>query len=591
MRAAPFLFLFALLSAAGPIRAAKPFYRAPEGFTEAKDLPAGFSARIRAIRFDRRGPFEGTAAYTSVEKWGYALLSRLHVNTREGTVRRRLLFEPGAEIDRERLLETERALRVEEFISDAYVAAGPIAGGSCDVVVTTFDQWTTVPGGGPKVLALNADNLLHWRWDKILGEEWYWWAGISESNLAGTGTRLGGAYRHDPLRNTLEATLSNMNVTPWRLQATGYLAALSDGHLATATIARPLLSRSDRYAFSVLVSSQESAERIWFDANGLDTLPDSLARRKAGAPHELRVFESVATREATAWAVKAWGTDSRFTLGPTFQYKEHYDLGGLGRPDSSLPAYAPLPASALEPEKRKDVLAGMAASLFRTSLHTARNFRNLKWTESVEAGWRLTAKAAVNQAWLGAGDSDFRLHGEAVGAGLWDERLWLNGSGAWQSFVAPSGRLTDGQFDASGEAAWKQVPLTATWLTASWTNLISTPASVQLPLGELNGLNGFPSYYFAGQARFLASAEQRLFPEWEWITMVPAFSAFVTAGNTFPQWREFDPENLHWSAGFGLRLGRSKSTQKLVQHWNVNFPLNEPLLPGVVISVLAKKSL
>jgi hypothetical protein len=114
---------------------------------------------------------------------------------------------------------------------------------------------------------------------------------------------------------------------------------------------------------------------------------------------------------------------------------------------------------------------------------------------------------------------------------------------------------------------------------------------VQLPLGELNGLNGFPSYYFAGQARFLVSAEQRLFPEWEWVTMVPAFSAFVTAGNTFPAWRDFDPENLHWSAGLGLRLGRSKSTQKLVQHWNVNFPLGEPLLPGVVISVLANKSL
>ena len=590
MRATLFLFLLASLLTA-PAGAAKPFYRTPEGFTVAKDLPADFSARIRSIRFDRRGPFAGTAAYTGVEKWGYALLSRLHITSREGTVRRRLLFEPGAEIDRERLLETERALRAEEFLSDAYVAAGPVAGGSCDIVVTTFDQWTTLVAGGPKVLALNADDLLHWRLDEILGEEWYWWVGISESNLAGSGTRLGGAYRHDPLRNSLEATFSNMNVTPWRLQASGSLAALSDGHLATAILARPLLSRSDRYAFSVSVSSQEISERIWFDANRLDTLPKALAEEKAGAPHELRVFDRVATQACTAWVAQAWGTERRFTFGPAFLYRERYDLGGFGQPDSALSAFAPLPASAQAPETRKDILIGATAGLNRIQLHTARNFRNLKWTESVEAGWRLTGKAALNQAWLGAGDRDFRLHAEAAAAQLWDGSVWLNAGGAWQAFVSPAGRFADGQADLMGEAAWLESPRTATWLTASWSNLFSTPASVQLPLGELNGLNGFPSYYFAGQARFLATAEQRLFPEWEWVTMVPAFAAFVTAGNTFPEWRDFETGALHWSAGFGLRLGRSKSTQKLVQHVNVNVPLGEPLLPGVVVSVLAKKSL
>ena len=51
------------------------------------------------------------------------------------------------------------------------------------------------------------------------------------------------------------------------------------------------------------------------------------------------------------------------------------------------------------------------------------------------------------------------------------------------------------------------------------------------------------------------------------------------------------PADLHWSLGLGLRLGRSKSTQKMVQHINLTFPLGDKYLSGPVVSVLAKKHL
>jgi hypothetical protein len=151
--------------------------------------------------------------------------------------------------------------------------------------------------------------------------------------------------------------------------------------------------------------------------------------------------------------------------------------------------------------------------------------------------------------------------------------------------------LTDGQTDAWAEAALREHPLTATWVTAAWTSLFATPKSRQLSLGELNGLTGFPSYYYAGQARLLATVEQRLFPTFEWLTMVPSFAAFLNAGNTFATAEAFDPGDLHYSVGLGLRLGRSKSTQKVVQHINVTFPIGDDYLSGPVVSVLAKKHL
>lgn len=576
---------------ASPLRAAARFYKPPEGYLTSSQLPAGYRAVIRSIALDRRDAFDGSVAHSGLERQVFALGNRIHMESRESTVRRRLLFAEGGAVTADLIAETERALRSEEFLSDAILSVHPLDSGACDVMVATFDQWTTVPGAGVQVQNLKAVDLVKGRWGKLLDEEWFWFAGISESNLLGTGTKVAAALKHDLLRDTRSLAATNNNLTSQRLQILAHAAWLSDGDSLVFRINKPLLSRTDKYAYGATLTSQENSERVYFDNNRLGELPDRVAEGMAGKPGVARLFERVATQEIALTATRSYGSLLKFNVGPIFTFRDRYHAGGLGESDTALAPYVNLPASALTPEKRTDALAGAAVSLYKYGYRTTRNFRNLKWSESVETGWRLTAKAALNQKWLGAGDGDLRLIEEAVYTGFWDDRIYVTTGLGWQSFVSGSGDMADGQTDAWAEAALREHPLTATWATAAWTHLFATPKSRQLSLGELNGLTGFPSYYYAGQARLLATVEQRLFPTFEWLTMVPSFAAFFNAGNTFATAQAFDPGDLHYSVGLGLRLGRSKSTQKVVQHLNVTFPLGDDYLSGPVVSVLAKKNL
>lgn len=572
-------------------RAAEKIFVFPAGYTAAKDLPGDFRAHVRSIRFDRKDAFEGTVARSRLERWVYNLGNDIHVISRETTLRRRLLFAKGGEVTADLLAETERTLRSEEFLSDAMIAVGPVENGQCEILVMTYDQWTTVAAAGAKAEGLKGSDLIYGRWDRILESDWYWFLGLFETNLAGTGTMVGGAIRRDPIRSGRELTFRNQNLTPLKLQVSANAAWLSDGDSVAMRVNRPLLSRTDKYAYGFTYTSREISERYYFDANGLGKLPDSVADTQAGQPGLLRVYDRVATRELSASFLRSFGTDLKFNIGPAFTYRDRWNIGGLGEADTALLPYVPVPPSALGPYERTDALLGVSLGLYKYGFRTSRNFRNLKWSESVEAGWRLTTKASVNQAWLGADNSHFHLQQEALYSGFWSDRAYLSAGAAWQSFLSPSAEPAFGQADAWLEGSLRQHRKTATWATASWTHLYATPRSVQLPLGELNGLTGFPSFYFAGQARFLATAEQRYFPDFEWLTMVPAFAAFMNAGNTFPGYREFDPGDLHYSVGLGLRLGRSKSTQKAVQHINITMPLGGDYLTSPVFSILAKKTL
>jgi hypothetical protein len=89
----------------------------------------------------------------------------------------------------------------------------------------------------------------------------------------------------------------------------------------------------------------------------------------------------------------------------------------------------------------------------------------------------------------------------------------------------------------------------------------------------------------------LFQAEQRYFPGFEFGTLVPAFAIYTDAGNTFPAYDEVDLGDMHYSVGIGLRLGFSKTVQKLVYHFNLSQPIDEPRLKGPVFSLRVKQSL
>jgi hypothetical protein len=572
-------------------RSSGRFFRPEPGFLRPVDLPDTLRAPVDSIFIDVKDAFEGSDAHSKAERWVFSVGNKIHIESRPATIRRRLLFKTGDTLSRGLLLESERALRGEPFLADAILEVGPDRQGARAVKVTVYDQWTTVVWPTFSSPDLSASDLLPSNWGNLSDNEWIYGIGVWEMNFLGTGTKVGGTYRHDLQRNTLEFGLSNNAITRFNVQGSLYAANLSDGHAYQAKLGKPLRSREDRRSFATELSSFQLSEFYYFDANRLDELPPKEADSLAGEDHLLREYKRVSTDTVLLEYTRSYGRRTKLSLGPSFLWQDRYQDSVSSDEAPALNAAFPLPPSALEPELRTDALLGADFSVYQYAITTARNFRNLKWNETVTTGWRFNLRAALNQEWLGAGNAFPWAGGDAIAGQVWKDRFFASCSLSTQTFFKTSGGFLDGRVDGASEIQWKPVPITSTVLHASWNNYFATPQSRQLLLGASDGLVGYPSFYYAGQARFLAAAEQRYFPEFEALTFVAAFTGFVVAGNTFPAWSDFDPADLHWAIGAGLRLGRSKSTTKSVQHINLSLPVGDEFLKGPSLSILVRNTL
>ncbi len=570
------VLLALVLSARAPASAqSERFFKPTEGFVRVEDLPEDFAATVRSIQLEIRDAIEGSPALSEAAAGVFEIGNKLHIESRPGTIRRRLLFKEGDVATKGLLIETQKALRSERFLADAILEARKWEDGSAHVIVTTYDQWTTNFGFTPQVS----------------GGEFYYQLGVVESNLLGTGQRLGLFVTHARERDMFLVDYANNALTPRRLRLSASLGWLTDGYSTQLALSKPLESRSSRHAFSVSWSAAELSEYVYFDANQLDLLPDSVAAAIEGVgAFQLYKFDKVATHEVSASVTRSFGRRTKFNVSPTVDWKDRYNHGDiLSR--RALIADLPPQSSAAFPEERFDVLAGVAFSLYQYDYKTVHNFRNLKWSETLETGWRLSTKISWNLEGLGARNGDFYQSHTAVYNDAWRNAAFLNLSASLKYFVSPGGDFDNGQAGFAGEFQWKPHPSFSSLLSAAYANYFAAEQSYQFVLGEENGLNGYPNAYYAGQSRVLFEAEQRYFPGFEFLTIVPALAVFGNAGNTFPAYDEFDWDNLHYAVGAGLRLGFTKTVQKLVWHFNLSRPVGEERLDGWVFGFRVKLGL
>lgn len=135
---------------------------------------------IRRIEVRVLDPFGGDVDDTTamevnrLERWGNAL----HMRTREGIIRNRLLFAEHERLVPLRLSESERVLRSTPMVNDVRVRAYPVKGSpdSVDVIVLVQDRWTL--DGGISGDASSVD---------LRG---------TERNLLGTGQEFTQTFRH-----------------------------------------------------------------------------------------------------------------------------------------------------------------------------------------------------------------------------------------------------------------------------------------------------------------------------------------------------------------------------------------------------------
>lgn len=566
------------------------------GFAFSEDSTAVF--RVDSIHYDIGDAFDDSKSHTQYDRWAYDLLNWWHIETREMTVHKLLLFDEGDSVNLDYLLESERFLRSQIFLSDASITMSEEDGKNI-ATVHTSDNWTLTPtvGGGFEGKEFTYDNLNY-----IVG--------IRESNFLGFGQQLGFYYGHDRFRNKWLVEYGDPHFLIRYNRLDFVYSYNSDGYLAYWKMYRPFLSRSvNQWAYTLEGLKNErtalfygSGElptskmtRLFFPSYryGTGNLPPasvvisrdttgkikSLPELNNDKPVELikvkdYIDDSLSFRLSRSFG----GIQRKFYLGATYDYQRKTANYGQVIPNPFIYGdgyYAIDSASAADewvPE-RKDSRLGMYVKYANLRYEKIKNFRNVKWTEDINKGAVLEAHVSKNYEQLGSADNDIRLD---FLTNLYLGRDWnhLNLATA-MNFYLDHGRRRDFYSAFAGEYIFHPNNTFSTVLKGRVDFYKDARYGYQLSLGGTEGgFVGFPVGFYAGQARVFGNLEQRYFTDFEIATLMPVFVVFGDVGETAWDVKDINRKDLIYVLGFGVRFVQTKSISHSVNKLDVSFPLN-----------------
>ena len=542
-------------------------------FADVVDSNAVF--RVDEIRYNIGDAFDDSKAHTKYDRWAYDILNWVHIETRESTVSKLLLFEKGDLVNLNLLLESERFLRDQKFLSDASIT---VAGedGKNVVSVQTSDNWTlTIP------FALGFSGS-EWSYDNLV-----WGVGVQESNFLGLGQKLGFYFGHDEFRDMWQLEYGD----PHFLFRYNHLDLLysynTDGYLASWKMYVPFLSRSvNQWAYTLEGLKNKRITYIYGNGDlphgAVEVLPkkslDSLQQfngKKSVKLMQLKDFinDSLSFRLSRSFG----GTQRKFYLGATYDYlRETADNGHVGRyqfvdGEKTYAIDSAVAANDWVPE-RKDSRLGFYVMYSNIRYERIKNFHNVRWTEDIDKGFFVKAQISKNYEQLGSDDNDIRLDfWTDLYLGRDNHHLTLK---SYMKFYLDHGKRHDFYGRVNGEYIFHPSTRFSTALSGQLDMYDDAKLGYQLTLGGSDGFVGFPTGYYSGQARVYGNLEQRWFPDFEILTLAPVVVAFGSVGETAACVKDINRKDLIYVAGFGIRLAQTKSITRLINKLDVSFPLN-----------------
>lgn len=268
-------------------------------------VPAGAVAQpardsagtIRAIQIRRYDIFEPSEATSFLPR----LANGLHFVTREGVVRRELLFRSGQPYDSAKVAETERNLRFLSVFRRVRIDSLRSDSGLV-VRVTTADGWSTRP-------LFNIQST---------GSKISPTIGIEELNLLGTATLASFRYKSDPDRWTLTTVFRQPRLLAGRVGVSVLYAHLSDGDVAQAQLSKPFFSLSGKTSWQVSADVRDHLVPQYFGGSDVAALT---------LQHRLTLGYA-----AAAWALRA-GSTGYVRIGVGGQIRRE-DFADLARADT-----------------------------------------------------------------------------------------------------------------------------------------------------------------------------------------------------------------------------------------------------------------
>lgn len=554
--------------------------------------------RVDSIEYEILDAFDDAKANSRGEKAAYKLLNGLHIKTRKNVVEKNLLFKTGDSVSYNLLVETERILRGRIYISDAKITTRQENGKNI-IHVRTSDHWTlTVPVG------LN----------NASGDEWEWFIGILENNFLGLGQTLGFYYQHTIDRDLWFGEYGSSHFI-WPHHTLNFrLGRSTDGDFINGTFRHDFLSR-ERNQFAYVLAGSRTSYNTWlyhnvdeeipmvlFDSSLASTMEDNakvtygsmIADTIDEGSYGMIGFKQVDVDTVSARISRSFGNGIKTYLRAGYDYESRVHKGQahfrLFQKNNQTMILDPELYSAYHGQKDSRIHLGLSWDYFRYL--KVKNYHRIKWTEDVNLGWQFMNLAARNFKSLGASDDSWKFFHKLYGSYAFNKKNIISASTSADYYYLDS--LYDAYFKASGEYQFKPTPKHSTVLRGFYDFYHNAPRTKQLYLGGTDGMNSIPYYYLTGKNRVFLQAEQRWFPDLEFGTVVPVFTAYINGGNVFQDVDDYEFEELMWIAGLGARFGMSKSPKGVINIVNIGWPLNGPLengIKGLRFSVLANVSL
>jgi hypothetical protein len=541
--------LLVLLSA--PLAAQEP--------VEPPDTPVAADTcalgRISYVFIDNQSIFDTTDPELEGRfRWAYRTANALHIRTREGVIRRELLFGPGSCFDPFLLEETERLLRSYDFLSRVDVFPVPRPDGTYHVIVTTRDDWSTrldVRVGSGGSLGLQG-------------------ARLSESNLLGTGQSVSLFYfERDATRDYgVSYATPQMLGTRWDFGLA--VARTRAGTALFEEVAYPFIGEVSRWAGRQSFLREDQ----YFDYIVADD-PDRLS------PHLLLPVREQSFELALVRRIGTRGNNALVGAALTYQQLS-YPGALLLAPEGDFNQRMPAPdalAAQVWPQRgeRHNVRAFALLGHRNVWWVRRRGLDSMRGQEDVRLGaeaifgvGRSMPSIEVDDDLYGmltlytalqAGDALF------VGRGRADARRDLtapSGTTEWEDVYVETELL--------GYLQPSRLPRHTLFARAAATGAWHTRTPFQLTLGGVHALRGVDHQRHPGGRRLVLTMEDRFYLGWPLPTVLDlGGTAFVDAGRIWPGDAPFGTDS-GWraSAGLGLRgsfPAGSRSTYRVDFAW------------------------
>jgi hypothetical protein len=494
-------------------------------------------AVIGSIDIDIRNIFDVKDPRES--NWLFRLGNNLHVRTKRSTIRAQLLFAGGEKYQARKLAETERALRLLTFVYDAHIVPVRYADGKVDIKVITKDVWTLSPGvsfarsGGTNASKFN----------------------LEDENLLGWGKTLQLSRSSNVDRTSNTVALLDPNVFGSRWTSTLAYSDSSDGSQRSLQLGQPFYSLDAPWSTKIVASSFDRTVSRYNLGDIVDQFNDN--------ENAYELSGGVSDGLIDGWT-------KRWTFG--MRYDRNIFLPTPGTATPTPPAQMPPDRTLSYPFTGFDIL--------QDKYKKVGDENEIGRTEDLYFGTEVSGEIGLSNNVFGANHNAIMLAAKALhGFELPDdEQLFLTSD--FTSRVE-QGHARNLISDAAAKYYWRWHDDWLLYAALSGTTTYMLDPDMQLLLGGDNGLRGYPLRFESGTSRALFTVEQRVFTDWYPFRLARVGAAvFADVGRTWGNGviGNSDPGLLK-DAGFGLRIGNTRSGLGNVLHIDFAFPLDN--LPGI----------